>query len=260
LIEEYLAQGGVGWPTIPGLDSILPASAAVAEAVPEPPSDQAAAAMPDAPSGSTVTSAATNDLLTKLQRDPAGNALSILLLAAMLAMVGRVLWRIRIIWSEKATIPALPNLIGWRSLAVALLSLIGLGVSIYMAYVETTGTTAICGPIGDCNTVQQSPYALLFGVLPVGVLGILGYAAMLLVWAGTLWGQGRFKALSEAALLLMALFGTIFSIYLTFLEPFVIGATCVWCLTSAICMSLTLLVLAGAIPRPAGHLVEAIGT
>ncbi len=33
-----------------------------------------------------------------------------------------------------------------------------------------------------------------------------------------------------------ALVGTVFSIYLTFLEPFVIGATCLWCLTSALCI------------------------
>ena len=32
-------------------------------------------------------------------------------------------------------------------------------------------------------------------------------------------------------------FGLAFSIYLTFLEPFVIGATCAWCLTSAIVMT-----------------------
>ena len=36
----------------------------------------------------------------------------------------------------------------------------------------------------------------------------------------------------------MALFGVIFSIYLTFLEPFVIGATCMWCITSAIVITL----------------------
>jgi uncharacterized membrane protein len=35
------------------------------------------------------------------------------------------------------------------------------------------------------------------------------------------------------ALWLAALVGTAFSAYLTFLEPFVIGASCVWCLTSA---------------------------
>jgi uncharacterized membrane protein len=40
----------------------------------------------------------------------------------------------------------------------------------------------------------------------------------------------------------MALFGVIFSIYLTFLEPFVIGATCIWCISSAIVISLLLAV------------------
>jgi uncharacterized membrane protein len=32
----------------------------------------------------------------------------------------------------------------------------------------------------------------------------------------------------------LAAIGVMFSIYLTFLEPFVIGATCAWCLASAI--------------------------
>ena len=43
------------------------------------------------------------------------------------------------------------------------------------------------------------------------------------------------------ALVLMTFGGTLFSIYLTFLEPFVIGATCAWCLTSAILMTTLLL-------------------
>jgi uncharacterized membrane protein len=37
-----------------------------------------------------------------------------------------------------------------------------------------------------------------------------------------------------------ALLGTLFSVYLTFLEPFVIGATCAWCLTSAVVITLLL--------------------
>ena len=125
-----------------------------------------------------------------------------------------------------------------------------------MAFVETTHTTAVCGPVGDCNTVQQSEYALLFGRLPIGVLGVLGYAAMLVVWVGRRWGRGSLQRLSNLALFAMALFGTLFSIYLTFLEPFVIGATCIWCLTSALCMTLILLILAGSIsvrPEPVGQ-------
>jgi uncharacterized membrane protein len=37
------------------------------------------------------------------------------------------------------------------------------------------------------------------------------------------------------------LLGTLFSVFLTFLEPFVIGATCAWCVTSALVMTLLLL-------------------
>jgi len=39
----------------------------------------------------------------------------------------------------------------------------------------------------------------------------------------------------------MALFGTIFSIYLTYLELFVIKAVCMWCVSSAIIITLLLL-------------------
>jgi uncharacterized membrane protein len=39
----------------------------------------------------------------------------------------------------------------------------------------------------------------------------------------------------------MCVFGTLFSIYLTFLEPFVIGATCMWCISSAVLMIILLL-------------------
>jgi uncharacterized membrane protein len=42
------------------------------------------------------------------------------------------------------------------------------------------------------------------------------------------------------ALWAAAFFGTLFSVYLTFLEPFVIGATCAWCLSSAVIMALLL--------------------
>jgi uncharacterized membrane protein len=124
---------------------------------------------------------------------------------------------------------------------VAALCVVGLGVSAYMAYVETTQTTAVCGPVGDCNTVQQSEYASLFGVLPIGILGLVGYGLLLLSWAGIRWGQGSVRRLATWALPGLALAGTLFSIYLTFLEPFVIGATCAWCLTSAAVMTLILL-------------------
>ena len=107
----------------------------------------------------------------------------------------------------------------------------------YLAHVEVREVDAVCGPVGDCNTVQQSAYARLFGVVPIGVLGVLGFAAILVAWGVRRWKTGPAASWAAVALLAMTGLGTLFSIYLTFLEPFVIGATCLWCLSSAVIMT-----------------------
>jgi uncharacterized membrane protein len=128
----------------------------------------------------------------------------------------------------------------WPGAIVAILIVIGLGVAAYLSWVELTYSEAVCGPVGDCNAVQQSPYARLFGALPVGILGLYGYAALGLGWLLLDRGPARWNRVLATILWLLALGGTLFSIYLTALEPFVIGATCMWCVTSAIAMTLLL--------------------
>jgi uncharacterized membrane protein len=114
----------------------------------------------------------------------------------------------------------------------------GLMVAVYLAYVEIRQVEATCGAVGDCNTVQSSEYAHLFGVLPIGVLGVIGNVAILLAWTLSHLENDRLVNFAHVALLGMTLFGVLFSTYLTFLEPFIIGATCIWCLTSAVNMAL----------------------
>jgi uncharacterized membrane protein len=75
---------------------------------------------------------------------------------------------------------------------------------------------------------------MLFGVLPVGLLGLLGYVGILTGWLISRFTSGQISRLAVIAVFAMAFVGTLFSIYLTTLEPFVIGATCAWCLASAI--------------------------
>ncbi len=118
----------------------------------------------------------------------------------------------------------------------------GLLVAGYLAYVETTLVEATCGAMGDCNAVQQSPYAYILGI-PVGVIGIIGYLGMFALWA-----LNRFNGQRWIDLVLFgAVFlGVGFSTYLTFMEPFVIGASCVWCLISAVVMGLLLWMMAPA--------------
>jgi len=129
----------------------------------------------------------------------------------------------------------------WMDALIPGLAIVGLGVAGYLAYVETQAVPAVCGPVGDCNAVQASPYARLFGVLPVGVVGIIGYVAILLAW---LWGRLRSDRLADYAPLVilgMAVLGVLFSVYLTYLELFVIHAVCMWCLASAVIMTLLML-------------------
>ena len=166
-------------------------------------------------------------------RDLVGNSLSVFVLLGMLAsLVWGFLYFIRV--GRNPTVAR----VHWL---IPALSLLGMFVAGYLAYVETAQVSAVCGPVGDCNTVQQSEYARLFGILPIGVLGLAGYVMILLAWLGARFGRNGVENLGMLALLGMTIAGTLFSIYLTFLEPFVIGATCAWCLTSAILMTVLML-------------------
>jgi uncharacterized membrane protein len=261
IIESKLTEGGVDWPDIPGLDELIEEVPVEpeAEALEENEIDQSQSAVeeevlqsvdfadkdiektkPNQVEGSSnttnglaeaITTTETMTLPERFMRDKTGNSISILVL---LGMVISMIWvGIKVLGSNQVTKK-------WPNWVIPLLLLIGLGVAIYMGYVEITQTEAVGGPVGDCNTVQQSPYARLFGLLPVGVLGLLGYLALMLAWTIQYYGPAGWKEPATWVFWGMALFGTIFSIYLTFLEPFVIGATCAWCLTSAVVITLLL--------------------
>lgn len=119
-----------------------------------------------------------------------------------------------------------------------LLILLSLITSGYLAYAEVGEIEASCGAIGDCNAVQDSVYATLFGIIPVSVLGLTGCFLILASWVVYLFGSDFFKRIAGIGMWGLTLFGSLFFVYLTFLEPFVIGATCFWCITSAIAMGL----------------------
>jgi uncharacterized membrane protein len=180
-----------------------------------------------------ILPASTLTLWERVTRDPLGNGIAIVVLIALLAslvLVPFLAWR-----------GGLPDLPAWP---VPLLAILGIAVSAYLGIVETNEMSAVCGPVGDCNTVQQSEYAKLLDV-PIGVLGVVGYALLLGGWVVARLVGGRMADLIGVALAVGALLGVAFSAYLTFLEPFVIGATCMWCITSALTMLALLWLLAG---------------
>jgi uncharacterized membrane protein len=128
----------------------------------------------------------------------------------------------------------------WMDTAIPWFALIGLGVAAYLAYVEMQSVQPFCGPVGNCEAVQSSSYARLWGILPIGVLGAIGYVSILVAWWSGRQRWGWVSNYAPIALYGMALFGTIFSVYLTYLEIFVIKAVCIWCISSAIIIALLL--------------------
>jgi len=245
IIEGYFSQGGVDWPDINGLrEAISKASetgvstatastqSGTLQTTPVPATVSATSASPTAPSIVPADTGSSN-WLEMFALDPAGNTLSVFVLVGML---GSVVWAVSLF--RRADGVSLKGSWAW---IIPLLCAIGLIVAGYLAYVETKRVTAVCGPVGDCNTVQQSEYARLFGILPIGVLGLIGYVAIFTSWLIARYANDRLAGLAIVSLFIMTAFGTLFSIYLTFLEPFVIGATCAWCLTSAILMTILML-------------------
>ena len=121
--------------------------------------------------------------------------------------------------------------------AIAVLALVGFFVSLYL-WLHAIGATGPlrCGPAGGCDVVQASPYARLFG-LPVALYGVIGYAALLGVSLVGL--QPRFASRRSPTVLLagLATLGFGFTLYLKYVELFVIEALCRWCLVSALIMT-----------------------
>jgi uncharacterized membrane protein len=174
---------------------------------------------------SALPTAEDESVADRFGNDPVGNSLAVLVLVAMVA-----------------TLVAVPIMIGKGMLGsapswlVPVLAVVGIGVSIYLGSVEASGAEAVCGPVGDCNAVQQSDYASIFGI-PIGILGVFGYGILLAGWIISKLANGRLADLGLILAGAIAVGGTLFSVYLTFLEPFVIGATCMWCLTSAVAIT-----------------------
>lgn len=122
-----------------------------------------------------------------------------------------------------------------RAPRVALFALaaVGLAIGAYLTWTHYLGVAPVCiSGSGGCETVQSSRYAAIGGV-PVAALGLVAYAGLLL--SAVLRGEaGVYLGL------LISLVGTLFSAYLTYLEIFVIGALCQWCLASAAVMTAAL--------------------
>ncbi|MFO8036964.1 MAG: vitamin K epoxide reductase family protein [Anaerolineales bacterium] len=269
IIEEGIERGGIPWPDIQGLEELIQRSAKTATAAalnatpsptstpvtPSPTTEDTEAPLETATRILTVTPQPSEtplpeevqsesggsgmlsnepevvertlveEVMIRIKRDFVGNLASILVLIGMVASLISI--GIGIVFPH-------PVQRSWPDWLIPLLSLAGIGVAGYLSYIEMTNTIAFCGPVGDCNTVQQSQYARIGGFFPVGLLGLVGFIAVAVMWFVYRRGPEKYRKAAVYSLWAMTGFGTLFSTYLTFLEPFVIGATCAWCLTASL--------------------------
>lgn len=118
-------------------------------------------------------------------------------------------------------------------MGAAVAALAGLFVSAYLWLYKlgAIGTLA-CGT-GGCETVQLSPQSKFMGV-EVAAIGAVGYAVLLALTLASLqprWASSR-RLLEVIAFLSGG--AVLFTLYLKYLEFFVIHAICRWCVGSAI--------------------------
>lgn len=102
-----------------------------------------------------------------------------------------------------------------------LLGVVGVFVCGYLTYTRIFGGDLVCG-LTSCGVVNTSKYAIFLGI-PVSFWGLGFY---LLVISLILLKK-------RALLFVLTTLGLLFSIYLTYLEAFVIKAWCQWCILSA---------------------------
>jgi len=142
--------------------------------------------------------------------------------------------------SNKTMTAAAPAARG-LSLLTPILALLGVGISGYLTYVKLSATQAVCLGLGECETVQNSPYSVILGI-PIAVLGLLTYLAIIALWWWSQDEQRPYADLAPMILFGITLFGFLYSAYLTYLELFVLKAICPWCVASAILMTVLMII------------------
>jgi uncharacterized membrane protein len=147
---------------------------------------------------------------------------------------------------QAAQLPANPTPV-WLRMAALVLSVAGLGVSIYLTIAHlTSASILVCSSKGviNCLAVTTSPESEIFGIFPVAELGLAFYVLMVVVnspwfwrpsWAwlpnraGRIRWAWRLPVLTWRVRLASVVIGILFVLYLIYTELVTLRAICLWC-------------------------------
>jgi uncharacterized membrane protein len=127
--------------------------------------------------------------------------------------------------------------IAWIPVSAAIVALIGLADSVYLTIHHITAVPVPCSIVSGCETVLTSQYAEISGI-PLAAFGAAAYFVAFSLAILAAFGNRIAWTLFGIQVILMALFTG----WLVYLQAFVIGAFCQFCLLSAL-TTFTLLIL-----------------
>jgi len=123
-----------------------------------------------------------------------------------------------------------------RKTIALLLALLGLFDSLYLLWIYTSPSRPmVCFGTG-CDAVRASAYSH-FGSVPMPVFGVAGYVLVALLIIAESLVPAALAIDVRYALAGATAFGFLFSLYLEYLQGFVIHAFCAWCVTSGLVMT-----------------------
>ena len=114
-------------------------------------------------------------------------------------------------------------------IVIAVLSLCGLADAIYLTIEHITGQSVRCTIVAGCSEVLSSSYAVVGGY-PLASIGALAYFTVFSLAILALFGY----RIASQLLILLVLAMCLVSLWLIYLQAFVIHAFCQFCLLSAI--------------------------
>lgn len=127
----------------------------------------------------------------------------------------------------------------WPFVTAALLSLIGLGDAVYLTVEHLTGASLRCTLISGCSEVLSSSYAHI-GPVPLAAVGAAAYFIVFSLAVLAIFGYPFVRTLLTIVVALMF----VTTLWLLYLQAFVIHHFCQYCLLSAAVTTMLIIIVA----------------
>jgi uncharacterized membrane protein len=118
----------------------------------------------------------------------------------------------------------------WAPTLTLPLSVVGLGLSVYLTVVHYTEPTSLSCPstgVVNCTKVTTSAQSMLFGHIPVALAGAVFFLGMTALSAPRAW-RAAYRPIA-ATRVGFAVAGMAMVVWLVYAEAVIVHALCLWC-------------------------------